>query len=82
MTTVKLSSKNQIVIPKEVRRRLGVGAGDELVVRVRGERIELAPRPRSYTQAALGLGSEVWQGVDAVKYVRGEREAWEKKPGA
>lgn len=82
MTTVKLSSKNQIVIPKAVRNILGVGAGDELIVRAREGRIELTPRPRSYTQAALGLGSDVWEGVDAVAYVRGERDAWGKKRNA
>ena len=82
MTTVKLSSKNQIVIPKAVRNMLGVGAGDEFIVRTRKGRVELIPRPKSYTQAALGLGSDVWEGVGAVKYVRGERDAWEKKRNA
>ena len=30
MATAKITSKGQITLPKEVRRRLGVGPGDEL----------------------------------------------------
>lgn len=36
MTEVKLSSKNQIVIPREAREALGAKAGTRLVVVVRG----------------------------------------------
>jgi AbrB family looped-hinge helix DNA binding protein len=82
MSTVKISTKNQIVIPKEVRKALGVGAGDELVVVEKPGRIELVPRPKSYTKATLGLGKNIWKGVDAVKYVKGERKTWEKKTGS
>jgi len=32
MAIQKLSSKNQIVIPKEARRAMGVKGGDELLV--------------------------------------------------
>lgn len=78
MNTVKISSKNQIVVPKEARQALGVAAGDELVVVAQNGRVELVPRPKSYTRATLGLGKSVWKGIDAVGYVRGERKAWEK----
>ena len=37
----KLSSKGQIVIPKEVRRALGLDSGDLLLVSVEGDRIIL-----------------------------------------
>lgn len=80
--TVKLNHKNQIVIPEEARGRLGLRAGDEMVVRIRGDRIELVPRPRSYTKAVLGLGSDLWRGIDVAAYVSGEREAWHMKQSA
>jgi len=32
MTTVKVNSRNQIVIPKQAREHLGVAPGDELLV--------------------------------------------------
>ncbi len=79
MTSAKLSSKNQIVIPKDARNKIGIQAGDELIVLVREDRIELVPRPKNYTHATLGLGRDVWKGIDAVDYVRGERREWKKK---
>lgn len=79
MNTAKISSKYQIVIPKQARKALGLSAGDEVVVVALKDRIELVPRPRNYTSATLGLGKELWKGVDAVKFVREERKAWEKK---
>ena len=82
MNTAKLSSKNQIVIPKAARKALGLNAGDEVVVVTLKDRIELVPRPQSYTMATLGLGQDVWKGVDAVRFVKGEREAWGKKAGS
>lgn len=36
-TTVKMSSKNQIVVPKEAREALGLRSGDRLVVSVRDD---------------------------------------------
>ncbi len=75
---VKLSSRHQVVIPKEARKRLGLHAGDQLVVEVEGEKVILHPRPKNYTNYMLGLGKEIWQEIDATEYIRKERESWEK----
>ena len=75
-TTVKLSAKHQIVIPREVRKQLGLAAGDGLLVEVRGNTIVLVPRPRSYAKRLRGLHKEVWRDVDAKAYVREERKGW------
>ena len=74
--TTKLSSKHQIVIPREVRRQLGLAAGDGLLVEVRGNTIVLIPRPRSYAKRLRGLHKEVWEHVDAKAYVKEERKGW------
>lgn len=74
--TVKLSAKHQIVIPREVRRQLGLAAGDELLVELQANVIVLVPRPRSYTKHLRGLHKEVWRGVDATNYIREERKGW------
>lgn len=78
MKIVKLSSKHQIVIPKEIRKRLSLEAGGELAVEVEEEKVILRPRPKNYTDYMLGLGRKVWRGVEATEYVRKERESWEK----
>ena len=75
---VKLSSKYQVVIPKEARKKLGLRAGDQLAVEVEGEKIILRPRPKNYTDYMLGLGKEIWEGIDASEYVRKERELWKE----
>jgi AbrB family looped-hinge helix DNA binding protein len=41
MTTTRLSSKGQVVIPREVRRRLGLKPGAELLVTTEGRKIVL-----------------------------------------
>ncbi|MCK4926171.1 AbrB/MazE/SpoVT family DNA-binding domain-containing protein [Candidatus Aerophobetes bacterium] len=78
MAMVKLSSKHQVVIPKKVRKKLGLHAGDQLVVEVEGEKVVLHPRPKNYTNYMLGLGRKVWHEIDATEYIRKERESWEK----
>ena len=75
---VKLSSKYQVVIPREARKKLGLRAGDQLAVEVEGEKIILRPRPKNYTDYMLGLGKEIWEGIDASEYVRKERELWKE----
>jgi AbrB family looped-hinge helix DNA binding protein len=43
MNTVTISTKYQLVIPKEVRNRLGIEAGQKFQVIEYGDRIELIP---------------------------------------
>jgi len=38
---VKISSKGQVVIPKEVREKLGLRAGDYLLVELEGDEVKL-----------------------------------------
>ena len=45
MQTVRTLAKGQVVIPAEVRRRLGIAPGDLLEIRVVDDHIELAPLP-------------------------------------
>jgi len=73
---VKVGPKYQIVIPKEVREKLGLRPGQKVLVEYRDGFAILVPRPRSFTKFLMGLGREVWEGVDAEAYVREEREGW------
>ena len=73
---VKVSSKYQIVIPREAREKLNLKAGDRLIIKANNEKIIIYPQPKSYAKYALGLGKEIWQGIDATEYVKRERETW------
>jgi AbrB family looped-hinge helix DNA binding protein len=73
---VKVSSKYQIVIPQEVRKKINLKSGDRLIIKANDEKITIYPQPKNYTKYSLGLGKETWQGVDAAEYVKKERETW------
>ena len=74
---VCLSSKNQIVIPKEVRESMQLKSGDRLYLTVSTlGHIELWKRPNNYTKYLKGLGKDTWKGIDIEGYVESIREDW------
>ena len=72
VTEAKLSSKNQIVVPRDARKALGIKAGDRMLVVVRGETVILLPKPGKYSQALRGVG----KGLYPPDYLEKERESW------
>ena len=75
-TMITVSSKYQIVIPREAREKLDLKAGDKLIIKANNEKITIYPQPKSYAKYSLGLGKEIWQGIDATEYVKKERQTW------
>ncbi len=73
MAEAKLSSKNQIVIPKEAREALGLKAGDKIEIVVRDRTLLLFPRPKSYEAAIRGLA----RGLYPEGYLDKERSSWD-----
>ena len=73
MAQATLSSKNQIVIPREAREALGVKAGDQLLVVVRGERVIVLQKPKAHHTAIRGLGA----GLYPAGYLARERKSWD-----
>ena len=73
MAKATLSSKNQIVVPREAREALGVQAGDELLIVVRGDTVIILPRPKSFTKALGGLDKV----ASPADYLKHERESWD-----
>ena len=78
MLSVKVSTKHQISVPSEARRRLGIEAGDRLSVEVTDEAIVLRRRPDRPSERLRGLGADIWKGVDPVVYVRTLRDELER----
>ncbi len=73
MREVKLSSKNQIVIARDIREALRVKAGDKLLVVPRGNAVILLRKPRRYSKAIAGTG----KGLYGSNYLAKERESWQ-----
>lgn len=78
MAETIISPKYQVVIPKEVRRKLNIKEGQRLQVYPVGNSIVLSPKPQNYTAKMLGLGKDLWRGVDPLDYIRQERAGWTK----
>jgi AbrB family looped-hinge helix DNA binding protein len=68
-----ISTKNQIVIPREAREALGVKPGDKLVVIVQGDSVIVLQKPKSHRVAIRGLG----KGVYPAGYLEKERHSWD-----
>jgi AbrB family looped-hinge helix DNA binding protein len=73
MAEATLSSKNQIVIPKEVRDAMGVKPGDKLIFVVQDGCAFIMRRPKSIAEALRGC----MQGVYPENYLQKERESWD-----
>jgi AbrB family looped-hinge helix DNA binding protein len=72
MAEATLSSKNQIVVPKDAREALGIGAGDKLLIVVRENCLLVMPKPKSFAKALRGAA----RGVYPKNYLKKERESW------
>jgi AbrB family looped-hinge helix DNA binding protein len=70
MAEATLSSKNQIVIPREAREALQLKLGDKLVVRILGEKVLILEKPKSFHRAIRGRGTY------PKDYLKKERESW------
>jgi AbrB family looped-hinge helix DNA binding protein len=75
MAEATLSSKNQVVIPKEVRDAIGVKAGDKLIIVVQDGCAIIMRRPKSIAKALHGSMRDVYP----EDYLRKERESWDKR---
>ena len=73
MPEATLSSKNQIVVPREAREALGVRAGDKLLVVVRGSTVVVLPRPGSWAKAIRGLAKKPYSKT----YLNKELASWD-----
>jgi len=73
MTEATLSAKNQIVIPREARKALGLQPGDKLLFVIRRGRVVIMKRPESYAAAIRGLARRKYP----KNYLQRERKSWD-----
>ena len=72
MNEVKLSSKNQIVIPREAREALGVKPGARILIVVRNGSVILVQKPKDHAKAIRGLARKPYP----PNYLKKERDSW------
>ena len=58
MQVVTASSRGQIVIPKEIRKRLNIVAGKKLSIKAEGDQVLLTPLPDDPVEAFCGIFKE------------------------
>lgn len=80
MPRTKISTKYQLVIPKEIRRRMKLTQGMIVNVELIDERYALLSKQTSnHTKTLTGLGKNIWKKLGGTeKYLRDERTAWGK----
>ena len=72
MQVVKLSSKNQIVLPKKAREAMHLKPNAELLVVVKNDLTIILPKPKSHRKALSGIG----KGIYEKDYMEKERRSW------
>jgi len=79
MQVVTASSRGQIVIPKEIRKRLNIVAGKRLSVKAEGDRVLLTPLPDDPVEAFCGIFKEKSSLTRALTEHREEDKLHEEK---
>jgi antitoxin ChpS len=74
---VKLSKKGQLVIPSEIRDKMGIQTGNNVVIFTRDDEVVLLT-PEKYSQYTMGLIKGVWGSTkeEVDSYIKEERDSW------
>jgi AbrB family looped-hinge helix DNA binding protein len=78
MLSVKISTKHQIAVPSEARKKLGLKAGDRLDVEVDGDVLHLR-RHVPAGERLHGIGAHLADGTDPAERIRAMRDADEAR---
>jgi AbrB family looped-hinge helix DNA binding protein len=78
MLSVKISTKHQIAVPSEARKKLGLKAGDRLDVEVDGDVLHLR-RQVPAGERLHGIGAHLADGTDPAERIRAMRDADEAR---
>lgn len=80
MAIATLSTKHQIVIPKAVRKQLGLKAGSKITVYpIDANKAIISKQPEDIVEAMSGLGKDLWEKLGgADKYIERERASWDQ----
>ena len=80
MQLVTVGSKYQIVIPKEVRKKIkGLRPGAKVGIYPQEEdTLTVKTEPENWLERTRGMMTEAWKGIDTTAEVEKMRDEWEK----
>ncbi|MDO8498210.1 MAG: AbrB/MazE/SpoVT family DNA-binding domain-containing protein [bacterium] len=80
MYQVTVGTKYQIVIPKEVRKKIkGLRPGKKVGVYIVGDEVKIKTEPENWLERTRGMMTEAWRGLDTTKELEKMRDEWEDK---
>lgn len=81
MQMVTVGAKYQIVIPKEVRKKIkGIKPGSKVgLYPVDQETVSIKVSEKNWVEESYGFMSKAWQGIDPVKEIEKMRDEWEER---
>lgn len=79
MIKVTVGSKYQIVIPKEVRKKIkGIKPGAKVeVYALDVGSFKVKPEEKNWVERTKGIMTEAWKGIDTTKELEKMRDEWE-----
>lgn len=81
MQLVTIGPKYQVVIPKEVRKKLkGIKPGNKIALGAVDENTAtIKTEPQNWVEKTRGIAKDAWKGINTTKYLEGLRDEWDRK---
>lgn len=81
MQQVTIGTKNQIVLPKEVRKKIkGLKPGNKVMVySLNEDTVAIKVDTKNWIEKSRGLASSAWIAIDTTKYLTDLRNEWNEK---
>lgn len=81
MHQVTVGPKYQIVIPKEVRKKIrDLRPGAKVMVgKVNGNTISIKTNPKSWVDRTYGMMKDAWKDIDPIAELEKGRDEWEER---
>lgn len=81
MQQVTIGTKNQIVLPKEVRKKIkGLKPGRKVTVYpIDDETIQIKLSDQDWVDRGYGLMKNAWKGIDPIEELEKMRNEWHEK---
>ncbi|KKR57555.1 hypothetical protein A2W45_01730 [Candidatus Curtissbacteria bacterium RIFCSPHIGHO2_12_41_11] len=81
MQQVTVGTKYQVVIPKEVRKKIkGISPGSKVTISsINEDTVTIKTDPTAWVDRLYGMMTEAWKGIDPIREVKKMRNEWEEK---